>query len=335
MRHEKFTFLVLLACGPSHSIEGNWKLSSGTFKGEVRARRSGIQVGVWGDKWGTDGWVSGEHELLDGADWFYFPLGTGLGTGRAALRLQGGEARLPLGSRRGEFDIVFHAEKGEEWDAGAIGAARKEVSLALEKERQHWAEGGFLLQDASGETAGVLQFIEGDTPIAMVFDAHWLTPESQWTERFDEGADIILTFPVQPSLNGEYGALRINVPTREAVVPSSTLPSSSDRRFSLEPGRLSQEKRSDLVAAAEREAESAELAWISEHGPALARRLRKEGGCADFADLPIALRLPWTGYSVSPLDEEEGCPVSIAPAPKQHRRHFQGRVAENGISVVD
>ena len=239
-----FTFLGLaFSCSQPVSIEGQWKLSSRVAKGEIRAVEAGVTIGLWGDKWGTGGWVEAAHEHKEGADWFYFPLRTGLGTGGAALRLQGGEARLPLGARRGEFDHVFAAQSGQGWSAGELSEARADADSALEAESRYWSDGSFLLQEADSGVAGVLQFVQGENPVVMVFDPSWLTPESRRAEREDEGADIVLTFAVEPSLHGESGALRINVPAREAVVPASELPTARDRRFSLVPGRLDADRR--------------------------------------------------------------------------------------------
>ena len=46
----------------------------------------------------------------EGGLWVFFDIETAMDTAQAALRIQGTEARLPLGARRGEFDLVLDME---------------------------------------------------------------------------------------------------------------------------------------------------------------------------------------------------------------------------------
>ena len=74
------------------------------------------------------------------------------------------------------------------------------------------------------------------SPLRFKFDPFWLSDGLVSAERFDEGPDIVLLFPVEPSFEGENGLLRLNTILHEVVVPTSDVPSDLDRRLLLVPG---------------------------------------------------------------------------------------------------
>lgn len=290
----------------------------------------GLKVGLWGERWGTDGEVPAEaSEEEPGVVWVYFPLMTGLGEGEAALRLQGREARLPLGARPGEIEAKMRLSDPP--DAARLEAVAAETGAALERERAAWEEGRFLLKD--GElTVGDLQ-IRGERAAVSVYDASWLAPEPVEAILRAEGADLVLSFPIEPSFEGEPGLLRINVPTRVAVVPAEVAPTELDRRLHVEPGEVPPAVREALVEDAIALADGIEV----EQAGALARKLAAEarapdGRCVRMEDLDPEWALLLVGYDVAVEQAEDGasCVVELSPRVTQHGRRHRGRHGPEG-----
>ena len=272
--------------------------------------------------------------------WVEFPVQTGLGEGTMALRLQGEEIRLPLGARSGEFDLTLQRDPEPPGD-DEIAAAAAQAAAAVERERAAWAAGAFLLKDRR-ETVGEVRF-HGAEGAAMVsvHDTTWLTPEPATARRLDDGGDVLLSFPVEPSLEGEDGLLRVNLLTRSVVVPSGPVPDKAvDRRLGLVPGRLTAEARQAAVEAAVAATDAAERELLEEQAGALAEvAAERGGGCTSLAELGE----PWTnllaGYEVEIVTAEggggAGCAVRLAPVVSQHRRRFEGVMPEPAVEVED
>lgn len=289
-----------------------------------------IRVGLWGPHFGTPGVVSATVETLEpGLSWLHFVMETGLGEGEAALRLQGTEALLPLGGRRGEFEVRLRAEPGvlSSTERGVLDAA---LEQRLETQRADWAAGAFRLVDA-GEVVGELQLRGEEPPWVWVYDAWWLTPEPTVAALGSEGGDLLFGFPVEPRLDTEEALLRVNVANLEAVVPLDARPSAADRHLSLLPGPMDPALRSARIAAAREAAGEAERAWVRSVLPRLAAEATAADGCRPQEELDEAWTLLTRGYELQLLPQDGGCAVGIEPVVPQHRRRFTGVVDASGV----
>lgn len=286
----------------------------------------GLQVGLWGPRWGTAGLVPARAVEEDGAIWVYFPLGTGLGEGEAAMRVSRGDATLLLGARPGEHEV--HLQVGALPDDAPLDRAAAEGAARLAEEQLLWEQGSFLLRDGE-QTVGDLQLL-GDRALVAVYDAFWATPVPVRTVVRSEGPEIVLEFPVEPSLQGELGQLRLNVPTRSAVVPAEREPTELDRVLELVPGEQSSEAREALLEEATRLADQIE----SEQSGALARKLAAElrtpeGRCEGIEAVDSEWKLLLRGYQIDvvPDPQRGSCDVELSPTIFQHGRHLRGRFA--------
>lgn len=291
----------------------------------------GPLVGIWGPHWGTDGMVPAEVERDDGGVvWLDFPLMTGLGEGTASLRLEGAEATLPLGARAGEHDLTLKQTALP--DPDAVTRAMAANAAALDAEQVAWSQGSFLLMDGETRT-GDVQLL-GDRATIAVYDAFWLTPRPQEATVASDGPEIVLDFPVEPSLEGEPGRIRLNVPTWSAVIPAEREPTELDRRLRLVAGTVDETTRASLQLAAETLADGIER----EETGALARRLAAEarapdGGCLSLKDLDAEWNLLFRGYEVAiyPSPEKSSCLVELSPSVPQHGRHLRARFGPREI----
>ena len=150
--------------------------------------------------------------------------------------------------------------------------------------------------------------------------------------RADDGADLLLAFPVEPSLGGEQALLRLNVPTGVVVVPTGEIPDAMDRRLHLVPGEVDEDSRAAQVAAARAAAEQAEEQQLSRLLPQLARLAQTaDGRCLAPGDVDPAWPVLLAGYSARVLPEADRCVVEIEASPVQHGRRFRGVADANGI----
>ena len=104
-------FLYLIAgCSVQSPIEGFYELKDKKgVTGYISGSSKGIEVYINHPHLSTDGWKKADVELeKEGGFWAFFDIETAMDTAHAALRVQGKEARLPLGARRGEFDLIFN-----------------------------------------------------------------------------------------------------------------------------------------------------------------------------------------------------------------------------------
>lgn len=325
--------VMMLACAreqtPTLRTQG---LVGDGVVGLIRAAEGGCggggpTVGLWGPTWGTDGEVPAEAiEEQPGVVWLWFPLETGLGEGQAALRLEGEQVRLPLGARRGEFDVLLRPTDGL---PDGLTEAAAAAATALERERLAWAEGRFLLLDGA-EVVGDLQLRGEAPPLIAVYDAGWLTPERVSARRADEGADLLLSFPVEPSFQAEEAQIRVNVPTRDVVVPAGSAPTDLDRRLRLEPGTMDAERRANAIATARERSRALENAETSALAARLARAAASEHGCLPLSALDPSWALLLRGYRVhiaeaSVPGRDLRCVVEIEPEIIQHGRELRGR----------
>ena len=282
----------------------------------------GPQIMLWGPTWGTAGAVQAEVSEEEGVLWLSFPIQTGVGEGIAALRIQGDDVRMPLGARSGEFDLVLTKTRGLA-ERSELQQAEEASSAGIAREQAAWQAGLFLLLDGEERVGEVV--LRGESPpMVSVHDLTWLTPEPVVAARADDGGDLLLEFPVEPTLEDEEALLRINVLTRQVVVPSQAIPAPVDRRLMLVPGSLSDAERERAVAEAVAAADAAERAWLYEAVPGLAQKARRSGGCASWEDMPVEWRLMLAGYDVEITEDEGDCGLDISPEWSQHRRRFSG-----------
>ena len=108
------------------------------------------------------------------------------------------------------------------------------------------------------------------------------------------------------------------------------LPDRLDRRFQLEPGRLTDSARSMHVDKATEIAIRQENDWIKMHAPALSAAAKTENGCLDFDKIDPNIRILWVGYAVVFSFKDGVCSVHLEADPSQHRRRFRG-LAYGGI----
>ena len=299
----------------------------------------GPRVGLWGPHFATRGLVPAEVEAPEdgsGARWLHFPLLTGPGEAEAAMRVEGGEARLPFGGRPGEFEVALARGEAPEDAEARLEGLDAEAAARLAADREGWARGELALLDG-GALVGDLRFRAELPPLVAVYDAWWLTPEPVPADRFDDGGDVVLVFEAEPSLEGEEASLRLDVALMRAVVPSGPLPEPEDRRLDAALRSVDEATRETAVARARREADAAERAWIADLGRRLAREAWTGAGCRPWAEAGPDWRLVLRGYEVeiSPLAPGEpgapGCAVTVEPTVPQHRRRFRGRVGPAGI----
>lgn len=326
------------ACAPAGPLPpGSLALESDDARGFIEVVPSAgcepgrARIGLWGERWGTPGVVTATVEEPEpGLYWLTFPLETGLGEGEGALRLQGGQARVPLGGRPGEHDATLRATPGVPPADG--GAAWDQAFRArIQADQDAWAVGTFRLEDA-GALVGEVQLRGDEPPWVRVYDQTWWTGTPTLADLGSDGGDLLLAFDVEPRLEEERALLRINVARREVVVPQDTHPTPEDRRLELVPGTIAPDEREARMAAAQRAAATAEAAWVAETLPSLAAAAaRPSGGCATLEALDPIWGLLLRGYAVEIASHNEGCVVAIEPAISQHNRRWQGRVGSDGV----
>jgi hypothetical protein len=333
--------LASVSCASSPpALHGSWVLQgeevSGVITGEpAQGCRDGrVLVGLWGPRWGTPGVVPAEVEILgNGAHWLFFSLETGVGLGRAALHLQGTEARLPFGGRPGEFELLLSARPGE-MPEELQEQARIQTQAALEEEQEFWAEGSFQIVEDQ-QVVGDVHFAGSGPTMISVYDTWWLTPEPVPAERQDDGTDMVLAFAAEPSILGETASLRINIPTRRAVVPSDLVPVDGDRLLALIPGGFSAEERDaamELAIADNRELEARGLVKIL---TPLASSAMEAGECRSLHTLSSEMRTMLSGYRLEMETVESHCQIHIVPERVQHGRRFSGTIGPKGLVESD
>ena len=319
----------------------DWGLRGDGAVGVLRAAGGGCDdagptIALYGPTWSTGGAVGAEIvEEEPGVLWVWFPIRTGLGEGEAALRVQGDEARLPLGARRGEFDVVLRREDAIP-DVDALEVAREAAEAALAQEEAAWTAGTFLLMDGE-RVVGDVALGGEDGPVVAVYDAQWLTPEPVVARISSDGADLLLAFAAEPTLRGEDSLLRINAPLRRAVVPADSAPTEVDRALRLAPGTVSAEEREGLIAGAR----AAGLALEAEATASLARQAAiasraPDGTCRPLEALDPAWTMLFEGYRVVIASDSAGrCAVELEPRMPQHGRSWRGRVTAAGVAGDD
>jgi len=305
--------------------------------GQVQATRGGgcqdgaVRVQLYGATLATAGEVPAEAvEEEPGLVWLHFPIQTALGEGQAAMRLQGNEAMLPLGARRGELEVRLERGAGPV-AAAELDQARQASTASLAQAATAWEQGTFRLLDDQGGLVGEVVLREQAAPLVAVYDATWWTGGLVEADREDQGPDIVLTFPVEPALQGETGQLRVNVPAAVAVVPTDRLPTELDRSLRLVSGVVTPQERDAAMDRARQAADQAEAQAMVGLGRQLARRAHSpDGSCRSWTEVAPDLAPVLAGYDVDIVAEGPDCVVEVEPTTLQHRRRFRARIGPEG-----
>jgi hypothetical protein len=325
----------LLSCiATTDPLGGSWQFSGDGVIGSTHVQ-SGCEgerrIGIWGDTWGTRGEVRATvTESDDGVVWMHFPVRTGLGEATGALRIEGNGAVLPLGARPGEWVVSMTRQPGAA-DRDVVYRAEAQAMAKVDQEQQIWSSGAFLIQEGE-QIIGEIQFRGDQSPLVALYSAFWLTQGAVPADLVEDGADLALTFSVEPALASEDGHFRISVPFRELVLPLGPVPSDVEVRFSLVPGRVSEEERDVLVAAAIEQADLNEAERAHYWGTRLAKAATMvDGGCFSFSQMEGDMFANvLVGYDVDIVVTEAGCAVDLEPLVKQHGRRFRGRINSEG-----
>jgi hypothetical protein len=319
-------------------LDGAWTLSGDGVTGLLRVDAGGgcsegrAEIGLWGPGFGTPGVVGASLvEESPGEVWAWFPLRTGVGEGEAALRIEGTVGRLPLGARPAEHDVHLRLEQGVPAPP-EVERLASESRARLDAAERAWQAGRFQLLDGEA-LVGEVQLRGPDAaPLVAVYDETWLSAGLVEADRADEGADLLLAFPVEPSLGGEKALVRINVPTGAVVVPTGEVPDALDRRLRLAPGEVDAATRAGRIEAARAAARETEHAQLLRLLPQLARSARgPDGTCRAPADVDPAWPLLLAGYDARVVPRGDGCLVEVEASPAQHGRRFRGAVDAGGL----
>lgn len=283
-----------------------------------------VRVELWADGYATQGKAMADVVAdKDGSTWLHFAVETGLGEAVAALRIEENSGVLPLGVRPGEHEVRLSKVPV---DSISLQTVKEQSGLALKAARRAWQDGYFLLKKGDS-TVGELRFRGDRPPLVGVFDPWWLTPRPVEASLSADGAELLVGFDVQPSLQGEGGLLRISVPLGRAVAPIGDVPVSEERTFELVPGSLSETDRTRLVEASIKAADAMEAELVQQQAYRLAEQaLGPDGACLAWDEMVPRWGIMFMGYDVEIRQIETGCEVVIEPTHVQHGRRYRGRV---------
>ena len=314
-------FCIFGACNISDLPQGYWYLRGvhTDDHGAISIQGEQAYVDLYGSRWTTGGSVLAEVEPSKEWLWLYFPLETGQGQGTAALRFQGGEAMLPLGSRRGEFEVYFSATDSDSVD---FSQSQDKSKITVQEEKEYWKKGEFLISDEDS----VVGTLENDQ--LMLFDEHWMTPIPVVPQRKIQGADLVLTFPVEPSFHGENAQVRINLPLRKISVPISNRVDPMDRQLHLLPGKLTSSARKEMIDLAKEKANVREEEFVLDQ----VRNIFSKRSCVELAKSNLGELPIWKGYRLEwSLLGNNGCSLEVEGAPEQHRRRLHRTFTKDDI----
>ncbi len=299
----------------------------------------GCRIGLWGPVWGTPGAtvVACSVEADPNGVWLRFPFETASSEGEGSLHLElgVGRARMHLGAREGEHELVLGVEEAPR-SREAEEEAAAATSAAIETWRKAWQAGSFWLQ--SGDRGvGELQF-RADLPAQVqLYDVGWMTPGTVDALQLDEGPDLLLIFDAEPSLDEQPSILRINRPTNQAVVPLGQTPSPVEKTYQLVPGTVAEAERQEaralaLLAAGQRELEVGLMLAVALAEAASATFFNAPGeNCPTLMEVGEDWPVLFTGYDVTLVKEGDGCGVRMEPTRIQHGRRLAATVGPDGI----
>lgn len=320
---------LLMGCGddgppPARLPPGVWALAGEGALGELRGE--GCTLTLAGPGWSTAGAAPCEVVIEGEETWLYAPVVSGFGEGVAAARLGDDTLTLPGAGLAGALTLTRRPGPA---DAAALTAALQASQAAQAEAAGAWERGSFRLHDGEGQLVGALALEPDGVVNVEVYDAAWMSPGPQRTRLVEDGPYMLLIFPVEPSVAGEEGLLRVNRLNGVVTVATGPEVSPGDRRLALVGG---------VVSPAEREAARAEAVAASlRQEEALLRELLPQvsqllDGLGCPAEPPPELNLWLPGYAVAG-ERAEGagaCVVLVEPSPPQHQRRLAARAAAGG-----
>lgn len=330
--------LIGLACGgPAVPLDAGFGFGGSGWTGELLLGQGcggpSMEISLAGPQLYTAGRVPAVGlEDPPGVVWVHFPVVSAMGEGEAALRIQGDEVYLPMGAREGELSLSLR-KTGPGLDPGQMDQASTEAQQSVGDAQEAWAAGAYQLWDGEALVGEVRLRAEGVSQVG-VYDPLWLTPGGTVAAaRQDEGPEVVLAFPVEPSLTGEDALIRLNPIASVAVVPVAPTPSQGDRHLEIRAGVVSDAERAAAVEQAERTALAREAAWAEELGAELAREAAQGGTCLGMDGVDPRWRLLFAGYEVQvvPAPSADRCEVWLEPLVVQHRRRFRGKIGPAGL----
>jgi hypothetical protein len=303
----------ILACSRPPPVpdlpSGSWILEAPGVSGSLRLGAEDCRVALDGGTWGTLGEVRCRAHAEQG--WMVFPVATALGEAEAVARWEERALVLPLGVREGEFEVVLERRPGEAQPRGV------DPEL-LEAERAAWELGLFRLEGAfTGELSLARWTLELAGPQI------W-TDEPELVDVLEQGMDLVIDLPAEPTIDGTPTRLRVNRVLRRGVLPVGEQVGEEDLLFTLHPGPWSSRDADRLSArSASLEAERARLERLAvELRPGLG------GPCPER--VPPGLSQALWGYTVR--FEGEACALVLEPNPVQHGRRLGVRIEASGIT---
>lgn len=329
--------------------KGSWKLTGKETLGELVVRSGEVTLSLWGRGWCTPPSTRLTLESETPSDpnslantptvhWGWVPVTTGMGAGELAVAIHMQERYLivPLGARAGEIDLKLMMEEGSVPDKDrSIEESR--CASGLEKLTSVWLDGRFRVHNELDQLAGSLQLHGQNAPILEFYDPSMATDGPVPARQQVDGPDIVLTFPVEPSLMGEPGQIRVNIPTGRVVIPAGPEPTSLDRWWRLKPGMVAPDEAEKQREKATRESVQRERESIARMGSRLAtdatRRRQKDNSttCPAFDQMGDAWHKMLEDYDVSLIPVKQGCQVELVPRTVQHTRRLKVRLDERGI----
>ncbi len=312
---------LLSACTcaePDHSalVPGTWQLTGEGASGWLEVKEE-CRVALYGESWDTGpGGLRACTDLGDG--WLRLPFRSGAGEGNLTVRFDGQTLLVPLGARAGEFDLSLAAESTS-IDETSLAEAVAVSEAIVSADRQAWEQGWFRIQ-VEGLLVGELEMASDREMWLQLYDPSWMTDDRVQARIYEDGAELVLHFPVMPALGDGGGVIRLNRPLKLLVVPVASEPDAHDRVLALVPGRVSEEERAGART------------WALDEG---GRRERETmlpllSTLAETCALDEEWELLLTGYDVGFVQDEQGCLVRVDPAPVQHGRRLSAEVRTSG-----
>ena len=291
--------------------EGTWALTGAGASGWLEVGPEGCRAALFGETWDTEGLTSCT-DLGDG--WLRLRFRSGAGEGQVTGRFDGERLLVELGPREGEFGVVLAATSGV-IDEVALAEAMAASDALIAADREAWEAGWFRIQ-VGDVLVGELELSSDREIWLSLYDPSWMTSGPVQARVYEEGAELVLLFPVMPSLQGDEGVVRLNRPLKLLVVPVAAKPDPDDRVLGLVPGQVTTEER------------EARRAWALEEGG------RKETETllpllqvlAESCELTPEWELLLTGYRTTLSRDEQGCLVQADPEPVQHGRRLSAEV---------
>ncbi|MEY3213364.1 MAG: hypothetical protein RIT28_3845 [Pseudomonadota bacterium] len=327
--------VVALGCGgddpaPSARLPaGVWALEGEGVLGELRG--DGCTITLAGPGWSTAGAAPCEVVVEGAETWLYAPVISGFGEAVAAARLHDGQLILPSAGLAGDLTLTRTSGPA---DAARLAAALQVSQAAQAEAALAWERGVFRLHDGAGQLVGALALEPDDVVNVEVYDTSWMSPGPQRVRLGEDGPLLVVSFPVEPSVEGETGLLRVNRLNGAVTVATGPTVSPQDRRLQLVGGVVRPEERE----AARARAVTTSLTQEEE----VLRALLPEvvglvGALGCSAMPPPSVRLWLPGYVISGelvegagRDGETECVVSVEPSPPQHQRRLSARATDGG-----